>query len=82
MESQRLAEIVGILCEIGELSALDPDQDFYEAGVSSVQSLPLLMQLEDRYSVSIPDDRFPELRTPRQICSFINELTGPQAPSR
>jgi acyl carrier protein len=79
MDSPRLPEITEIICSIGGIGQIDPDQDFYEAGVSSVQSLPLLMQLEDRFNVSIPDDRFPDLRTPRQISAFIDSLVEPAA---
>jgi acyl carrier protein len=70
----RLPEVIEIICEVGGVRALDPDQDFYEAGVSSVQSLPLLIQMEDRFGVSIPDQRFTEIRTARQLSLLIAEL--------
>ncbi len=73
MEST-LPEILGIISEVGGVQGLDADQDFYEAGVSSVQSLPLLMQIEDQYSISIPDERFTEIRTARQLCGLVEEL--------
>jgi acyl carrier protein len=76
MES-KLPAVIGIIREIGGVSQLEPDQDFYDAGVSSVQSLPLLMQLEDSFQVSIPDERFTSLRTARQISSLIEELARP-----
>jgi len=69
-----LPNVIEIICEIGGIRPLDPDEDFYEAGVSSVQSLPLLMQLEDRFNVSIPDARFTEVRTARQLSLLISEL--------
>jgi acyl carrier protein len=71
-----LAEIVRLVCETGSLPQLDPDQDFYEAGVSSVQSLPLLMQMEDRFNITIPDERFTKVRTARQLQALVSELMG------
>ncbi len=73
MESN-LLEILAIIKQLGGLASLDADQDFYEAGVSSVQSLPLLMQIEDEYSISIPDERFTEIRTARQLSALVGEL--------
>lgn len=67
----------GVLAAIRDVCGVDdlsPDQDFYDAGVTSVQALPLLMELESRFDVSIPDDRFVAVRNPRGLCTVIQEL--------
>lgn len=75
MPTPNLTEVAEIVCEIGSLTQLDPDSDFYEAGVSSIQSLPLLMQLEDRFNISIPDEQFTQVRTVRQLGALIEGLS-------
>lgn len=56
---------------------LDPDDDFYEAGVTSIMTLPLLIELEDRFRISIPQDRFLESPTIRTLAAEIDQLMGP-----
>jgi acyl carrier protein len=72
--SDELDQICGIVREVGSLEALDPDQDFYDAGFSSVRSLDLLLNLEDRFGVSIPDDRFITMRSARGLHDLIGQL--------
>lgn len=52
-----------------------PDQDFYEAGVTSVQALPLLLELEERFRVSIPDDQFVAARSARRLSEMIQDIS-------
>ena len=67
-ETTRIIEIV---CQLGKLSALDPDQDIYDAGVSSLQALGLLVELEEAFAVAIPDTDFIAARTPRALLEVI-----------
>ena len=69
-----LAAVVDVIREVSGLSDIPPDSDFYEAGVTSVQSLPLLMELETRFEVAIPDDRFIAARSARQLSALIGEM--------
>ena len=73
-DSNFLPIVIDVIREVSGISDVSPDQDFYEAGVTSVQSLPLLMELETRFEVSIPDDRFIAARTARQLSEMIDEL--------
>ena len=72
--SANLASVIATIQEVGKLPALDPQQDFYDAGMSSVASLTLLIELESRFSVSLPDERFMECRTAEQVAELITEL--------
>jgi acyl carrier protein len=75
-----LEAVESIIREVCGISGLHPDQDFYDAGVTSVQALPLLMELEDRFEVAIPDDRFITVRNTRALCAIITEIkTGGSA---
>ena len=73
-QEERLSSIVGIISKVGEIGAVAPDQDFYDAGFASVNSLPLLMELEDRFGVTIPDDRYINARTPRELSDLLSSL--------
>jgi acyl carrier protein len=72
--NEQLSSIVGIVSRIGELTGLQPDQDIYEAGLISVNALPLLMELEDQFGVTIPDERYINARTPRALNDLVTSL--------
>ena len=69
-----LDRIMTLIKESGGIEGLEPDDDFYEAGFSSINALTLLMDLETACGVTIPDDRFIASRTPRDLESMIIEL--------
>lgn len=71
-------QIVAIICRIGKLSKLDPQEDFYTAGLSSLRALELLLELESAFSVTIPDDRFITLRTAHGLQDMIADLKKEQ----
>jgi len=69
-----LGRVISIVCTVGNVSDLSADQDFYEAGVSSISALSLLIELETAFGVSIPDDQFVAARTPRAVCAMLARL--------
>ena len=73
-----LTHVTEIVTRIGNVKDLAPDQDVYDAGVTSIMALPILMELEDRFMVSIPDDVFIAARSPRQFAKLIAELQTKQ----
>ncbi len=74
MEDAPLSAIVEMICRVGGIPGLAPNQDFYDAGVSSVNALPLLLEIEDRFQVTVPDDRFIAARTAESIHALIHDL--------
>ena len=66
--------VIEVVCKVGGIQTLEPDQDFYDAGFTSVMALPLLMEMEERFQVSIPDERFVKARTARALREIINSL--------
>lgn len=67
-----MARIIATVCQQGGLTSLGEDQDLYDAGVSSLQALGLLLELEDVFGVSIPDTEFVKARTPRALLEIID----------
>ena len=76
--SQELQRITAIVCEVGKISGITPDDDIYEAGFSSINALQLLMELESALEVSIPDDEFINARSPRALHAVIGRLKQEQ----
>ena len=70
-----LDAVLNTIRDVTGVSQVLPDQDFYEAGVTSVQSLPLLLELEERFQVFIPDDQFVAARTARRLSEMIQKLS-------
>jgi acyl carrier protein len=69
-----LPSVLEIISSTSKVNNLAPDQDFYEAGVTSVMALPILLEIEDRFQVSIPDDEFVVARTPQAVAQLIAGL--------
>ena len=72
--SDVLSDVIKIIGATGNVMGLTPDQDFYDAGVTSVLALPILLELEDQFQVSIPDDLFIAARTARAMADVITKL--------
>ncbi|MBV9670388.1 MAG: acyl carrier protein [Acidobacteriales bacterium] len=68
-------EVAEITKRIAGISGdLAPDQDIYDAGLSSVASLTLLIELEEAFTVSISDEQFVACRTVGDLSRMISEL--------
>ncbi len=74
MSEIELAQVTQVIERVGALAGLDADADFYDAGFSSINALMLLMELEERFAVQIPDDRFVNARTPRSLYELLASL--------
>jgi acyl carrier protein len=69
-----LSQITEIICRAGEIPSVGDDEDFRDAGVASVNELMVLMELEDAFGISIPDEAFMRARTARQLGDVIGSL--------
>jgi acyl carrier protein len=76
--SEDLQRITAIVCEVGKISGIDPDDDIYEAGFSSINALEMLMELESALEVSIPDDEFVKARSARALHAIVERLKQEQ----
>lgn len=66
------------VARIGGIAPPDDTADIYTAGFASTDALELLVELEDRFSVVIPDERFIAARTVADLAGLVESL--PQEP--
>ncbi|WP_437606665.1 acyl carrier protein [Sorangium sp. So ce834] len=67
-------KVIEVIVTVGSLpAAIQPDDDIYDAGFSSIRALQLLTELEDKFNVTLPDDKFSLARTPRALSALIEE---------
>ncbi len=71
-----IVKIIERVCQVAGLKSLGADQDIYDAGMSSLHALTLLLDLEDSFAVAIPDTEFMKARTPRSLFSVIDAARG------
>ena len=60
------------MSRIGKTGDLQPEQDIFDAGLSSIQALELLTELEAVFEVSLPDEGFVKARTVRALQDLIS----------
>ena len=66
---------------VAEISNLPPDMPatanlYLDLGVASVHALQLLTELEERFGVAIPDDRFVEATSIDDLTVLMSSLLG------
>jgi acyl carrier protein len=69
-----LEKITECIRRVGKLDPIHPTTDMYSAGLRSIDALTLLMELEDLFGVSIPDDEFISARTPMALQELLTQL--------
>ncbi|XXX74408.1 acyl carrier protein [Sorangium sp. So ce134] len=70
-----LDQVTEIIVTLSKIPGIGPDDDIYDAGVTSILAVSLIPELEERFNVTIPDDgRFPAARTPRALTAMLQEL--------
>ena len=74
-----MERVIQLISQIGGIGSISPDAGIYEAGFSSVRVLELLLALEEEFGVSIPDQEFMAMRTPREILALLERLQEPKA---
>ena len=73
-ENSTVKTITDTVERVAGITGLAPDQDFYDAGLTSLASLTLLLELEDAFNVSISDERFINCRSVNDVALLIEEL--------
>jgi len=70
------SELRQLLMELASLpEGFDENADFYsELGMASVKAMELLMTLEERYEVHVPDDKFIEATSLDRLAVMIGGL--------
>lgn len=57
-----------------QLNEKDCDKTLKELGVNSLASMTIIVELEEKYGIQIPDDKLMEIKTPNDLIKAINEL--------
>lgn len=73
-----LDHIAAVVCRVGGIEHVGPDDDYFDAGLSSVRALELLIELETVCGVTIPDDEFVAARTVRTLCNVVAHIKQEQ----
>ncbi len=60
-----------IVKRIGNIDTLTAEQDYFDAGLASVQALELLLEVESEFGVSLSDDDVSKVRNVRELVSLI-----------
>ena len=69
-----LDRVCDVVKRIGEIDAIEPDQDFYQAGVNSLKAMDVMLDLESEFGVAVPDDQFVKARTPSALLDLVRSL--------
>jgi len=75
MAPPSIESVSAVVSRVANVPAIGADDDIFEAGLSSVDALRLLLELESAFNVAIPDDQFVDARTPRDLTSMIGRLS-------
>ena len=70
--------VLATIQEVTGVGSLAADQDFYDAGVTSVQALPLLIELETKFDCMIPDTKFVSIRSAGELSAMIAKSRRPE----
>jgi len=70
-----LAAVMAVLRRVLGTDNLSPTEDFYDAGVTSIMMLPLLMEIEQQFGIAFSDGDFPDARTGQQLAARIDGLS-------
>jgi len=77
-----LDAVMAILRRVLGTDNLSPTEDFYDAGVTSIMTLPLLMEIEQQFDITFSEGDFPDARTGQQLAVRIDALRHSKASSR
>jgi acyl carrier protein len=80
LNSQIREDLRRMVSDIGEIpSDFDSSSNLYlDLGVPSVKAMQLLMELEDRYGVRVPDEEFVEATSLDSLVAVMERLVASQ----
>ncbi len=75
MSKLSVAVVIDIFHEVNPaviVKETDADKTFKEIGFDSLDIVSAFLNIEERYSVQIPDDEVPRLSTINKVLGFVN----------
>ena len=74
---EQLRAIIAEIAEIDDPSRITDDANLYkELGVDSMQALEIVLELEKRFNVAIPEAKLKEIQTFGDAVSFLTKAVG------
>ena len=73
--AERVTQVVARSRNLPE-SEISPDTSFEELGMSSLDALALIFDLEEEFGVSIPDNEAMQVTSVRQTTEALKRLLG------
>lgn len=71
---REITKIVGEIAEVPEEQITDGTDFYADLDIDSMMSLEIAAKLEKQFKVVIPEDRIPEIRNIKSVCSLISQL--------
>lgn len=71
-KSDLLQEILNVIRRIAQIDTIGPDTMLDEAGLTSINVVELLIELETRFKVTLPDEAFLAAKTAREIWALLS----------
>jgi len=56
-----------------KIDNIDPDKDLASQGIDSLDTLSLLLLIQEKFGVQIPDEDIPKLETLNDIVNYVNQ---------
>lgn len=72
--SEVVDKVVEIIKRIGGIDTLEPDENFYRAGIDSMAGMDVMLDLETEFDLTIPDDQFVAARTANDLAALVERL--------
>jgi acyl carrier protein len=74
-------QLVGIVRQEKNIdeALLRPETALAEAGIDSLDALTILFAIEERFKISIPDDRARAMKTFGDMIDIVSDLAGAEA---
>lgn len=72
------SELRQLLTELAHMpEGFDEKADLYsDLGMASIQAIELLMELEGRYNIQVPDEEFIEATSLERLAGMVQRLKG------
>ena len=74
-------QLVGIVRQEKNIdeALLRPETELAAAGIDSLDALTILFAIEERFKISIPDDRARAMKTFGDMIEIVSDLAGAEA---
>ena len=76
MTEDEVRQLIVEIASVPDIAALIPDQPLTEQGLDSLDLASLLLLVEERYGVVVPDSSVSECSTINGLLKFANNVKG------